>query len=211
MERATGTCMYTHVCINTDAPVWMFRLVYIYSYVSQVVHPTLGIKAPPRCTSSFSPFLSAPLTPSFTPFITRPSPALSLSLSPPLFSTSRPSFLCPTRGWIANAADRHWTCIKLSGRSQCQGSSAFLSTDSEGKRPVVCLQERERGKKNEWREEEELRSVDRSTAEFTWRVTGTGRWWDGSMKEDGRITCIVVKMIEPNGTAYRQFDVCLQA
>lgn len=142
MERATGTCMYTHVCINTDAPVWMFRLVYIYSYVSQV-HPTLGIKAPPRCTSSFSPFLSAPLTPSFTPFITRPSPALSLSLSPPLFSTSRPSFLCPTRGWIANAADRHWTCIKLSGRSQCQGSSAFLSTDSEGKRPVVCSRERE--------------------------------------------------------------------
>lgn len=73
--------VHTHVCINTDAPVWMFRLVYIYSYVSQVVHPTLGIKAPPRCTSSFSPFLSAPLTPSFTPFITRPSPALSLSLS----------------------------------------------------------------------------------------------------------------------------------
>lgn len=162
MERATGTCMYTHVCINTDAPVWMFRLVYIYSYVSQVVHPTLGIKAPPRCTSSFSPFLSAPLTPSFTPFITRPSPALSLSLYPYSPPRGRPSFAPHVDE--SQTADRHWTCIKLSGRSQCQGSSAFLFTDSEGKRPVVCSRERERGGTNEGRRKS---SVDRSTAEFT--------------------------------------------
>lgn len=197
MERATGTCMYTHVCINTDAPIWMFRLVYIYSYVSQVVHPTLGIKAPPRCTSSFSPFLSAPLTPSFTPFITRPSPALSLSLHPYSPPRGRPSF--------APHVDESQTRPTVTGRALnwAEGANAkvlprFSPPTRKGNDPLfVRGKERERGERMEGGGGGG-RAVIRSTAEFTWRVTGTGRWWDGSMKEDGRITCIVVKMIEPN-------------